>query len=103
MPLTEPLEWATAPNHFRRAHAQLRADYERTSHLIEPLRREIAFLRALGAEQLDGSTGRSFASSYTGELSSEAIKTAWTTFLAEAVGALVGDGSLRDLTEASVR
>jgi hypothetical protein len=67
--------------------------------VIEALRRELAFVRALGADTLDSVTGRSFASAYDGELSTEAIRDAWTGFLAEAIGISRGGRSLHEMAE----
>jgi hypothetical protein len=99
----------TSPAWYRKAVGRLqgelreaRAEIVRLQQLVRgtaALRRELCMTKALG-DQLDTATGRSFAYSYDGELSPEAVKDAWTALLADAIGALTADGtSLHELVD----
>ena len=83
------IDWGTAPAKLREAHRAAKAEARAVTEERDAARREIAFLRAIGASALDSTTGRMFERGYDGEVSVEAIARAWGEVQVEAMTAAV--------------
>lgn len=100
--VVEPLNWASGPKPFRQAHENVCAERDELRARVDretELRREVVFLRALGASMLDSTQGRMFERSYDGPLDVELVHEAFNDMRAELLAEAldVNGGDLRAL------